>query len=83
MDRFEKIVDPDGQLPPKERAKRAANEKAAFYARLAFNAAQTKQRRKQADPTKTPCSICGSTKYLLPLDQTGGTSFCVPCHDGA
>lgn len=30
--RFEKQVDPDGTLPPAERAKRAASARAAFYA---------------------------------------------------
>lgn len=36
MDRFERQVDPDGKLPPAERAKRAASAKSAYYSRLAY-----------------------------------------------
>lgn len=41
MDRFERQVDPDGALPPMERAKRAKNAKAAHFAAMAL-----KRRRK-------------------------------------
>lgn len=34
-DRFERQVDPDGQLDPTERARRAANARSAYFARLA------------------------------------------------
>lgn len=43
-DRFEREVDPDGVLPPAERAKRAASARKAYYLRLA--AASAKARRK-------------------------------------
>lgn len=36
LDRFEKQVDPDGVLPPDERAKRAKNARSAHFSRLAL-----------------------------------------------
>jgi hypothetical protein len=35
-DRFERQVDPEGKLPPAERAKRAESAKKAHFARLAY-----------------------------------------------
>lgn len=42
LDRFEREVDPDGVLPPDERAKRAANAKRAHFQRLAIKSAQAR-----------------------------------------
>lgn len=36
LDRFEREVDPDGVLPPEERARRAEAAKRAYFQRLAF-----------------------------------------------
>jgi hypothetical protein len=36
LDRFERQVDPDGLLPPAERAKRAANARKAYMSRLSL-----------------------------------------------
>jgi hypothetical protein len=44
-DQFEKQVDPEGTLPPTERAKRAEHARKAFYLRLAFKSAQARRRR--------------------------------------
>jgi hypothetical protein len=44
LDRFEREVDPDGTLPPDERAKRAEHARKAYFARLAL--ASAKARRK-------------------------------------
>lgn len=41
LDRFERQVDPDGTLPPAERAKRAANARSAHFARLALKRHRT------------------------------------------
>jgi len=41
-DKFEREVDPEGILPPAERAKRAANARRAFYQRLAIKSAESR-----------------------------------------
>ena len=43
--RFEKIVDPDGALPPDELAKRVANERRKHMQRMAFKSTQARQRK--------------------------------------
>ena len=45
LDRFEREVDPDGQLTPHERAIRAENARKAFYLTLSLKAAETRRRR--------------------------------------
>lgn len=47
-DRFERQVDPDGTLPPAERARRAEHARKAYYTRLALRSAQSRRRAKQA-----------------------------------
>jgi hypothetical protein len=44
MARFEREVDPEGVLPPHERAKRAENAKAAYFKRLALKSAKARRR---------------------------------------
>jgi hypothetical protein len=44
-DKFLRQVDPDGLLPPAERAKRAANARQAHYARMALKSAQARRRK--------------------------------------
>ncbi len=44
MARFEREVDPDGTLDPKERARRAEHAKKAYFAKLSYQA--SKARRK-------------------------------------
>lgn len=46
LDRFEREVDPDGTLPPAERARRAEHARKAYFIRLAL--ASAKARRKPA-----------------------------------
>lgn len=46
LDRFEREVDPDGTLPPADRARRAEHARKAHFARLAL--ASAKARRKSA-----------------------------------
>lgn len=46
LERFEREVDPDGVLPPAERARRAAHARAAYYARLAAKSAAARATRK-------------------------------------
>jgi hypothetical protein len=41
-DKFDREVDPEGILPPAERAKRAANARRAFYQRLAIKSAESR-----------------------------------------
>lgn len=45
MGRFEVEVDPDAVLPAAERARRAAAARKAYFARLAFRAAQARRRK--------------------------------------
>jgi hypothetical protein len=44
LDRFQREVDPDGTLPPAERARRAEHARKAYFTRLAM--ASAKARRK-------------------------------------
>jgi len=45
LDRFERQVDPDGTLPPAERAKRAERAKVAYFSKLAHRSAQARKAR--------------------------------------
>jgi hypothetical protein len=44
--RFEKLVDPDGSMPPEARAKAAEAAKQAHYTRMAFLSAKARRARK-------------------------------------
>jgi hypothetical protein len=44
MDRFAKQVDPDGVLPPEERAKRADSARRAYFLGLAAKSAKARRR---------------------------------------
>ena len=46
--RFEAEVDPDGVLPPEERAKRAEHARRAYFAGLALKSAKARRSRKAA-----------------------------------
>ena len=48
LDRFEKEADPDGTLPPEERARRARHLRSAHFSRLALRSAQARRQRKGA-----------------------------------
>ncbi|MUL76468.1 hypothetical protein [Mycolicibacterium sp. CBMA 226] len=56
LDRFEKQVDPEGQLTPQERAKRAEWARKAFMQRLALKSVASRQRREHV------CQTCGQPK---------------------
>jgi len=45
LDRFERAVDPEGALPPRERRRRAEHARKAYFARLALKSAQARRRR--------------------------------------
>ena len=45
MARFEREVDPDGTLTPKERARRAEAARKAYFAQLAHKSAKARRRR--------------------------------------
>ena len=45
MASFERLVDPDGALPPPERARRAAHARSAHFAKLAYLSARARRRR--------------------------------------
>lgn len=42
LDRFEREVDPDGTLPPAERARRAEHARKAYFTRLALASARAR-----------------------------------------
>ncbi len=46
LDRFEREVDPDGVLPPDERARRAAHARSAYFSRLSLSAAKARRARR-------------------------------------
>ena len=45
LDKFEQMVDPEGELPPAERARRAEHARKAHFKRLALKSAQARRRR--------------------------------------
>lgn len=45
-DRFEKLVDPDGLLPPDERKQRAASASKAHYLKMAAASAESRRSRR-------------------------------------
>ena len=49
LDKFEKQCDPDNQLPPAERAKRAENLRIAHFKRLSLKSAQARRSRAGGD----------------------------------
>ena len=48
LDKFEQQVDPDGTLPPADRAKRAENARKAYFKRLALKSAQVRKQRRNS-----------------------------------
>lgn len=44
--KFERLVDPDNQLDPTERARRAAYKRTAYFQRLALKSAQARRKAK-------------------------------------
>lgn len=46
LERFERQVDPDGQLDPRERARRAAHARKAYFAKLALASSRARAARK-------------------------------------
>lgn len=44
--RFEREVDPDGVLPPEERARRSQHARTAYYTRLALLSARSRSRHR-------------------------------------
>jgi len=55
LSRFDRQVDPDGVLPPDERARRAAHARAAYMGKLALKASRARSGRKAAakeEPTE-------------------------------
>lgn len=44
--RFETLVDPEGKLPPAQRAKMAQNARTAHFKRMALKSAETRRRRR-------------------------------------
>jgi hypothetical protein len=52
--RFERLVDPDGTLPPAERARRAAHARKAYMARLALRSARVRRQRRAAGREAAP-----------------------------
>ena len=50
IDRFERQVDPDGELEPAERARRAESARKAYMAGLALRSSQARAARKAVRP---------------------------------
>lgn len=52
LGKFEREVDPDGELSPAERAIRAAHARKAYYVSLALKSAQARRARSCRNPHK-------------------------------
>jgi len=48
LDRFEREVDPDGRLHPKERQRRAASARKAYFSALALKSAKARSARSRS-----------------------------------
>jgi len=46
LDRFDRQVDPEGVLPPQERARRAAHARKAYFAKLSLESSRKRAARK-------------------------------------
>lgn len=65
--KFEHEVDPDGQLSPAERAKRAEFARKAYYTRLALKSAQARRARsgKPIDPQARMAELAAAEREKL------------------
>jgi hypothetical protein len=48
LDRFERLVDPDGNLPPEQRAKQAAKARQAHMQAMSLKAAAARRKKREA-----------------------------------
>jgi hypothetical protein len=55
-ERFEKEADPDGVLPPEERARRAKHLRDAFYTRIQLKSAETRRKKAAAKANERPAA---------------------------
>jgi hypothetical protein len=69
--RFERQVDPDGTLPPDERAKRAEHARKAYFMQLARKSADV--RRRNADATELRTIAAEATAAAEQLEAADGT----------
>lgn len=69
LDRFERQVDPDGVLPPAERARRAGHARKACFARLALQSAQAR-RKMPASAVRTAGRRCLARTHVRALEVT-------------
>ena len=70
LDKFETQVDPEGILPPAERARRAEHARKAHFQRLALTASGVTPRR--------PSIPCLRLPTILPPDTTVHRPVCAP-----
>ena len=62
LEKFEREVDPEGILPPAERAKRAESARKAFYLNLAAKSAAARSRRKRAADGTSAADIASAKR---------------------
>ena len=67
--KFEREVDPEGKLPPAERARRAEHRRRAHFQRLALKSAQSRRRAKEAIQTAVAAEA-----ELARLQDAGGAA---------
>lgn len=67
--RFELQVDPEGVLPPKDRARRAEAARKAYFARLAFQSAQARRLRKAGTPAARTGGAVGHQRTTAPTEE--------------
>ena len=70
--RFERQVDPEGQLPPAERQRRAQQLRSAYFAQLALASAKARRVRRTLPPDpNTPAGV-PEPHPLDPVEDLGG-----------
>lgn len=62
LDRFDRMVDPEGQLPAAERHRRAAAARKAYFTRLALRSAQARRARASATDPQTSRRRAGTNE---------------------
>ena len=78
LDRFDREVDPRGELEPAERARRAENARQAYFLRLALKSAQARRVRDadQGEPTSATTPVEARRPTLPPrFDAPGRDSL--------
>ncbi len=70
-DRFEREVDPDGELPQAERVRRAENARKAYFTNLALKSAQSRRKAREA---REQAEVLEQTAATAESEMDGGSA---------